>query len=407
MKKTIRLAATLLAISMLLSACSGGTGSQTSSSPSQSPENTGSSEVSETASNAETPPESSREETGGEKSGSMKIDYSTAFSVDYITEDILLVTDGENQKFLLVPRGQAAPSGYDDTLVLYTPVERALFSSSTQYGMIAPFDVWDAVGGIMASGDEFPFAGLSERVADGRILHIGNANTPDYELIRMLDPEITFVYTGFAAQTAIIEKLEELELPYAVDNEYLEEHHRGRMEWMKFLAAFFGIAEEVVEYVEEMFDRLDEMEALVAGADKPKVAWGRVDSGMTRVAGNNSYVIKMLESVGCINVFAHIEGTGSGQLTPEEFYDGVKEADIWIHGTTPLTIRTYGDILEEQPVLEGIPSMVNKNVWMLGPEYYNLTGEIDMQVIELASIIHPDLFPQITEYRQFAPLGDD
>ena len=394
MKKLIVLS---LVTIVLLSACTSGT-NNTAPSP--------------TLTNAPAPggtsePVSSPENTPEPERRFVSVEYSTSFSVEYITDDVLLVSDAENQRFLLVPRGQEAPAGHEDALIVYTPVERVLFSSSTQFGMLVPFDIWNNMGGLVSNPTDWPFPELNERIADGSIVYVGNSmgSELDYELIQELNPELSFVYSGPSAQTDLMLKLDELGLPYAVDNEYMEATHQGRMEWIKFLAPFFGKTGEAVEYVDAMFGRLADMESRIEGADKPKVAWGRVDGGVARVVGADSYVAKMLDSVGCEYLFSHIEGNGTVQISTEEFYDAVMDADIWIYSVTPTSMSGYDALLEIQPIMADVPCVINKQVWQIGVNYYSFTAEIDYQVIELASIIHPELFPEVENLRQFQKMA--
>ena len=126
-----------------------------------------------------------------------------------------------------------------------------------------------------------------------------------------------------------------------------------------------------------MFERLADVDARIEGADKPKVVWGRVDGGVARVAGAGSYVGKMLEAVGCDYLFSHIEGSGSSQISIEEFYDVVMNADIWIYSVGPATMPGYDALPEMQPIMAAVPAVINRQVWQLGLDYYTFTAEID------------------------------
>ena len=410
MKKTIGPIALLFAVVLSISACSGTPITQNTATP----ENTTNQADSQAKVNVNSDDPDSQATNGSgentiEMTRAMEIEYTSAFSVIYITDDIFLVTDAENQQFLLVPRGEHAPEGYDDAILIYTPVERVLFSSSTQYGMIAPFDIWDKLGGIMANATyRSPFDGLNERIDDGRVINVGSGDSTNYELVQMLDPEITFVFTGTSSGNInLIAKLDELGLLYAVDNEYMEERHKGRMEWIKFIAPFFGIADEAVEYFNEMIDRLETAEEMMANIQRPKVAWGRITNGMGSVAGADSYVAAMIESMGGEYIFNYLEGTGNISISLEDFYSACLEADIWLYMSNLNIMPSYEELLEAAPVLADLPVVANRNVWQQGLDYFSLTGEIDKQAIELAAIFHPDLFPDYGEdYRHFNKLAE-
>ncbi|MCL1912416.1 MAG: ABC transporter substrate-binding protein [Eubacteriaceae bacterium] len=347
------------------------------------------------------------QEEAGNKSKFLKVENSNAFSIEYLEDGAKMVTDAENQKFLLVPRGEPAPEGYEDAIVLYTPVERALSFSSTQVGMIAHYDgILDYFAGVSGdAGTWGEFTNIEEYLASGKIRYIGS-NTPDYELIQEIDPELAFVFTGTSTtQTDLINMLAQLGIPVAVDNEYMEETHLGRLEWTKFLAAFFGYEEEASSYVDQQVENLAQMEALVAGRDKPKVVWGTVRSGIVYVPGNESYVAGAVRAAGGDYLFSHIPGVGSTQISLEEFYTVLAGADIWIYSSNKNYMPSYRALLELAPVAADAPVVVERNVWQFDVFYYVNTNQADMQVVDLAAIFHPDVF-EGHKIRHYNPVGE-
>ncbi|NME96623.1 hypothetical protein HF847_11640 [Clostridium cochlearium] len=79
------------------------------------------------------------------KNKSNEIKYATKFKVEYLDNDVKLVTDGANRKLLLVPKGQEKPKGYDDANVIKTPIDNVLLCSTVHTSLIRPLDVFDTV----------------------------------------------------------------------------------------------------------------------------------------------------------------------------------------------------------------------------------------------------------------------
>ena len=323
----------------------------------------------------------------------MDVEYSQAFSVEYLDNDAKLITDAEDQQFLIVPEGTETPEGYENATVLEGGAKKALFCSTTQVGMIAPLDVWDCVAGVTQESD-WPFDEVTAGLEDGSIQFVGSSYEPDFEAIQALDPDIVFVYTGTSAQTNIIEKLDELDIPYAVDNEYMEDDFRGRMEWTKFLGSFFNKDQEAVDYVNEQVEAVKEMQTAIEGAEQPKVAWGMVYDGTVYVPNGGSYVAKEIEAAGGDYVFKDLEpdSTSSSQLSLEDFYAKLTEADLWIYSSNMLYVPDYASLFELMPLAEDVPAVTEKKVWQFSVDYYMRTDKTEQQVIDLAKIFHPDLF---------------
>ena len=410
-KQILRIISILMLSVMLFTACSSGSGTQNSPSPSESSteDNSGTQEENQQAQEdaASTGDDNiSTAEDMAAEPRFMKVEYTPHFSVEYLEGGAKLIIDAENQKFLLVPRGDEVPPGYDDATVIGLPVERALFCSTTQVGMIRSFDIWGNIVGISSTTGSF--VTMDQDVAESgyEIHYIGGSSAPDYELIQSLSPEIAFVFTGSSGQQVdLIAKLEELGIPYAVDNEYMELKHAGRSEWMKFLAAFFDKDEQAVQYIDDQLKMLEEMQTLIAGQEKPKVAWGLYSNGVMYVPNNGSYVADQLRDAGADYIFDYIDGTSSSQISVEDFYNTLLDADVWIYSSNRRYVGDYDQLIELIPVVADAPVVVNKRVWQFDVDYYYFTDQGAMQVIELAAIFHPELFPGF-EHENFNALAE-
>jgi len=339
------------------------------------------------------------------ETGFVPVEYTTAFSIEYLDKanDIKLVTDAEGNKFLLVPKTAEVPSGYEDAALVRTPLENVVFASATQVCMLRPFkDLWGSVSGVSSGagewGDGFPE--IEAGLADGSIYNIstsGGVGGFDFEAIAEDDPDMVFLYTGDYGQTDLLNKCEDLGIPYAVDNEYMEGDYLGRREWLKFIAAFYNRDEDAAEYFESQLALDKEMKEAVAGAgEKPKVAWAMVWSGTVYIPGNESYVAKQIKAAGGDYLFKDIAGTGSVALTLEEFYDKLEEADVLIYSNTTTYCSGLSAILEDMPLAADTAVFKNGNVWLFSSNYYLGTDESVTQTVDAAAIFHPKLFEDHT-----------
>jgi len=103
---------TILAV-VLLTACAGSESVATQVEPDEMPD-ISSAETAETTADPvpEDPIEPEPEDPTESESSFMELKYATGFSVEYIADDIRIVTDSDNRRILLVPRGQSVPYGF-------------------------------------------------------------------------------------------------------------------------------------------------------------------------------------------------------------------------------------------------------------------------------------------------------
>lgn len=320
--------------------------------------------------------------------------FTAGFAIEDLGDGVKKVTDAESRVFLLVPEGQTPPAEYDDIPVINTPVERVLLTSTTQAGLLSPLDVWSKIAGVAASADQWYIDEITEGLGDGSIAYIGEAWSPDYEKISLLSPELVFVYTGEFGLHDMITKLDEIQIPYVVINDYLENDPRAEIEWIAFMSTFFNKYDAALEYVEQAKLRIDEIESNVSGKDKPKIAWGFIFEGIAHVPNAGSHSAAMIRLAGGEYVFNDIgvDQGGSAQISLEEFYSRAKDADVLIYSSILDFTPNIEAIIEAAPILEDIAPIQQGNVWAFTPDYFQMIHRRDAMIEDLAAIFHPGEF---------------
>ena len=333
----------------------------------------------------------------------MKVECSESFSVEYLENGVKLIVDGNGRQILLVPEGQEAPEGYEGAVVVNGPVKTALFCSSTQVGMLAPYgDLRQWVSAVTTNYSPWAFEEMNEGIAEGTIIDVGSEMAPDYESIQELDPDIVFVYGGDYGQVDLMAKLDELGINYAVDNEYMESTLEARTEWTKFLAAFFDLDEQAVAFFDEQKSRFDEAAAKLEGVEPVKVAYANIWEGTVYVNGDNSWPGNCIKAAGGVSVFSDIVAEkGTTSLTLEEFYEGLQEADVWIYSSDTTYMPGKSALLELAPVVADAPVVVNGNVWQYDADFWSNTHLGIEQLLECAVVFHPELFPDYGELHHY------
>jgi len=324
----------------------------------------------------------------------IEIKYAKGFKIEYLPDGCKKVTDGEGQEFILIPRGKKV-SGYEEYTRIEIPVRRVVALSATEVCLLRPLGVLDSVIGVTTKKERWHIEEIRKGMEEGRIKLVGSGmGGPDFERILALKPDVVFTYTGYPAATKTFEKLKEMGIPVAVDNEWLENHPLGRLEWIKFLAAFYDRDNEAQEFFERVERRVKEIASEVSLEERPNVLWGSIWKGKCYVPRGDSYVARMISLAGGNYLFSGFEGTGSANVTLEEFYARGKNADIFIYSSWPPYVSSVKDILKEGPILAELKVVKEGKVWCFQPWYWQSLDKTDEIIEDLAAIFHPELYPE-------------
>lgn len=202
---------------------------------------------------------------------------------------------------------------------------------------------------------------------------------------------MAFVYSGTYGLHPMMKKFDELKIKYAINNEYLEEDPFGRMEWIKFIAAFYDKEDLAEKYFDDAVKKAEKTTKKIANDKKPKVAWGMVYKGKVYVPKPDSYVGKMIDMADGDYVFKN-EKIINGTVTLEEFYAKAKDADILIYSSLNQNSPTLKSVIDQAPILEKIKPVTDKKVWCFNPDYYQSVDKTDELITDLAAIFHSDMY---------------
>ena len=301
------------------------------------------------------------------------------------------VIDGEKRELILVPKElEEVPEEYKDSIVIRTPVEHAVFLSSTQacfFRAVDRPDLIDHIAGI-SDGDWTEIEGIDKAMKDGKIQQVSSGmGEVDYELLQSLNPDIVFVYTGTSPQTTQIAKFEELGINYAVDNEYMEKDYMSRMEWMRFVLTFFNADEDVNKVMENAQKTVNEAKAAIAGKEQPKVAIFSVSNGSVYATSDESWLGSMVKDMGGVNVFS---GMPAGAITAEAAFDAVQDADVIIYSSTPEWCNGMEGIKENFPLITDCKAYENDNIYQYDNSFWMGIDKTEVMASEMASVFYPE-----------------
>jgi len=325
----------------------------------------------------------------------LNLKYATGFKIERLPGGYQKVTDGENRTLILVPQGKTPQAEYKDLPVIYTPVKRVVVFSTTDAALLKVLGELDSIVGVTSKKEEWYIDKVKEGLERGTITYLGSSMTPDYEKIKALKPEVVFIYTGAMGGSEIVKKLDELGIPYAVNNSWLEKEPLGRLEWIKFMAAFYNKGQEAESYFEDAVKKVESLKGKVGSGQRPRVVWGSIFKGKVYVPAGGSYVARMIDLAGGDYAFKDLEANKGGSVTIslEEFYARSKEADIFIYASSPnYGVSSLEKLVQQGPVLADIKSVKENKVWAFQPWYYQSLDKTAEQIEDLAAILHPASF---------------
>jgi iron complex transport system substrate-binding protein len=311
-----------------------------------------------------------------------------------VVDGYRVVRDALNRTLVLVPRGMSPPKEIAG-VVVYVPVERVVLMSATHVALLERLrernpEILGRVAGIMW-GREYTwyFEEVKKRLENGLIRDVGPSWNPSIEDIIALKPDLVIIYTFPGSD--IPAKLDEHRIPYAVDNEYLENTVLGRFEWIKFIGTFFEMDREAYEIYSGVEREVGRVVEEVRQAGQPLVCWFMVYRGTVYAAGGRSFPANTLAMLNARYGFADTASTGSITTNTEELLTRCREADAVIYPTS--FISSLDDILKELPELSAIKAFKTGRVYAYRETIYQL-GYYDTEgyVRDLAAILHPEIY---------------
>ena len=335
------------------------------------------------------------------ETGEIETLYNPNYKIELLADGIKKVTDGDGRELILVPKALGEiPAEYADSIVITTPVDNAVFLSSTQVCTFRTVDdpaILDGIGAVEGSADSWnDIPGIAERITSGTIIDVAGDSgmgEPDYEKIQALNPDVVFVYTGEYGQQTTIAKLDELGINYAVDNEYMEPTYLARMEWMRFLLTFFNADDAADTAMANVQSGIDTAKAEIVGKDKPIIAVFSVYNGSISATKDESWVGSMIADMGGVNAFS---GMDASALTMEAAFDVINTADVVIYTSTPSYCDGMAGVTDAFPQITECKAYENDRVYQYSDIFWHGIDQSDIMACDMAATLYPEVFADRT-----------
>ncbi len=343
----------------------------------------------------------------------LSLQYAQGFSVDYfdVYKVVTVFTPGsgtgEKFQYVLVQRGNESPDGYEGVPRIEIPVRTLITTSTTHLPHIEKLGEVHSLVGI----DNIKYVSseaVNQRFAAGKLTEVGRDRAMDLERVLMLQPDLVMTDNASVA-------LREAGVPVVVNAAYGEPSLLGRVEWIKFVGAFFGKEELASAQFDSIVVRYEARRGLVQDlpADKrPSVFVGSLWRGTWFMSGGKTYAAQLLRDAGANYLWGEDDSQQSLALDFETVYEKAHDADCWI--TMRNEWYSRGDVVAEDERYKGFTAFKKGNVFNAnarlnahgGNDYWE-TGLIEPDVVlaDIIKILHPHLLPnhQLKYYRKLDP----
>lgn len=300
-------------------------------------------------------------------------------------------------RYILYPRGGERPTLPADAY-LEVPVRRLACLSTSQVGALPLLDATDRLVGVSdvnyLSGEE-----LHSRVAEGKILVIGQGMSINYEALAALRPDALLV--SFFSEDTPASELKKAGVNALLDYEWQEESLLGRAEWLKFIGLLVGKNRQAEAHFQRITTDYQETQELVKQAGDPlPILYGMDYKGAWHLPGEKSYTADLLRSAGLQPSFT--PEVVSGKPFPlEQILLLHRNDSLWvcIPPNEVQTIEAFARLNPRYPDFEAVRSgrilAPNKRVNATGGNDYWQTGvyEPNLLVKDLVYLTRPALLP--------------
>ena len=320
------------------------------------------------------------------------LDYATQFTADCYADGSTLLTIPDAQaKFLIRPEGAATlrtvPEG---VTVLQQPVQNIYLVSTSAMDLFLHLDALDsiALSGTRAEGWYLDEA--KQAMQAGRIAYAGKYSAPDYERILTAECGLAVENTMIYHTPEVKEQLERFGIPVLVERSSYESSPLARMEWIKLYGILLGkeaLAEEVFARQAQRIAPLLEQPS----TGKRCAFFSITSSGLATVRKSGDYVAQMIGMAGGEYVFTALTDSGNSLSTMniplEDFYAGVKDADVLIYnGTIEGTISTKEELLARCALLAECKAVQSGDIWCTTPSFFQQSMALTDFMLDLHAV---------------------
>lgn len=268
----------------------------------------------------------------------LPLKYARGFTVKYYNGyKLLSVRDWKDTtkiivQYVLCPDSMAVWNQFPDAVHIKSPSNKIVCTSTTHIAELAKLNLVEMIAGVTGVPLIYDRE-IQQRIRQGGIANLGNEEM-NYERLVELSPDFVFTSGRLDGGDKLDIKLRALHIPSVLNLDFMEQHPLARVEWLKFMAAFFDkeeLADSIFLRTEERYNQLKEKAGLVS--NRPTVFCNIPFKEIWYMPCGENYIARLIDDAG--GDFLWEETTANNglnlNLDYEAVYHKATDADIWLH----------------------------------------------------------------------------
>ena len=319
------------------------------------------------------------------------------FTVNRLAPDLIEVKDGAGRTLVLVPHGAEIPSGIPSHQVVRVPVKRVVAYGFFDVATLRALGALENVlVGVTYPADRWYVEDVKKGMAAGKIAFLGDSAAVDFERLRQQQPDLVLTWDA-----SIIPMMESLNIPCAITSTPTAMCLNARMRYVQFLAPFLDKQKEA----DAFFDRVNHTLLAIRKKTKdagppPRVMWGDIYEKRVLVEPGNAWVGELVGLAQSDYLFDDVYGTSCIEIAVERFLYSGEDADImFTYRNRESGATSKAALARMNPLLKDIRPFTQGKVYAPLPHYAQSGDRLDEILTEIASILHPEVYPDFK--RQF------
>jgi len=298
------------------------------------------------------------------------------------------------------------PNGYPNATFIKVPIQTIACMSLTHIAFIEELNQINSI--VALSGCDYVSSKkIKQKIDAGKIKEIGQYQSLNYELLLDEKPSILMAFGINESSNNGINKLKELGLTIVLNGEHMEPHPLGKVEWIKFVAAFYDLDELAEGVFEEIEKKYLALTALTKAVKKrPTVFVSLPFNGAWYAPGGATFTAQLFKDAGANYLWGNNEERGSFVKAKEVVLDEAFYADFWLNQSSA---QSLSDILNVDEKFQNFKAVKEKNLFNYnkrlntsgGNDYWE-SGVVNPHIVlkDLIEIFHPELIDHELFYYQ-------